>query len=932
MRAAILAIGALYWEGTAKEDRSGTAPHPREKWRRERLNMAEAVHVKVPIRYGRRSQTWGGCFTMTFRGNDQPGNAFLVPCRGSIDNIDDLLSEATALWKAEMPNADANAIASETGCVGLLFADSNSDLRQKWVEHFSRNGPRRLPFGARADGLLTIPWPEAVDDPWPGAVDNRTASRFEVILATALTPEPTTPSADDIAEAWIRDEQGHEKYFFNNVNAGIRTPEDLDIWARIERAHPPWLGRDHYQPAIRILNDESARVLRDSGGDTATDARESAPRRASAVVAPDKDAANRQARIQSSAPMRPAAETRLAPRQAILVIHGIGQQQPFQALDSFVNGLRATLQRDQKKVVTTHRMFGREEVFDHAIRIEVSDPNNDAQSTLRLDVYEFYWASLTQGKASFTQVVRWLAITGFTPVRRFAFNLPLLTRHGQSWARLCLQFIRELWRLVYVPLAAAGVAWLAANLVGQSSELVKKLPDALAQALPDLATWAGASAAAFALVSAMAAVGLGLSIPEQVRDLVRLRRQKRGGPVEEAFKKARLVYNAELNFVTGLLKGVVAGAQSLKRDMDEREQLQSELRARLWFLPLSFIGFVFAAAILIWLCLPSPFCVGPVCPVPVVHDLLFKVVTPQLVSVLLVLGIALTIKRVSVDYLADVALYTTADENSAFFATRANILKEATRRLRFLLRNREYASVAIAGHSLGSVIAYDAINWLRTEAQLPRIVGAREALNELAELTKRLPAEHVTAAKVALDRLERAANGGAIEPKGGAGGRSEGALTAPIAPDDLTKLRTLITFGSPLNKVLYFFRTKVKVYETIRGHIIQELYGFRQLPDLLTRDPTIRDLTESPPDTLYWLNVYSPMDPVSARLVFYDRVDERRHWYLLWGKCHVNYWHDGKFYEEVLAALDAHARRGVGRDRASRRPRTADQAPTRPVA
>ena len=46
--------------------------------------------------------------------------------------------------------------------------------------------------------------------------------------------------------------------------------------------------------------------------------------------------------------------------------------------------------------------------------------------SLRLDIYEFYWAPLTQGKASFGQIVRWLAATGFTPVRRLAFNLPLL--------------------------------------------------------------------------------------------------------------------------------------------------------------------------------------------------------------------------------------------------------------------------------------------------------------------------------------------------------------------------------------------------------------------------------------------------------------------------------------------------------------------------
>jgi len=47
----------------------------------------------------------------------------------------------------------------------------------------------------------------------------------------------------------------------------------------------------------------------------------------------------------------------------------------------------------------------------------------------------------------------------------------------------------------------------------------------------------------------------------------------------------------------------------------------------------------------------------------------------------------------------------------------------------------------------------------------------------------------------------------------------------------------LITFGSPLNKVLYFFVTKIKIRETLRSFITQQLYGFRQEPEVLRQDP-----------------------------------------------------------------------------------------------
>jgi hypothetical protein len=65
----------------------------------------------------------------------------------------------------------------------------------------------------------------------------------------------------------------------------------------------------------------------------------------------------------------------------------------------------------------------------------------------------------------------------------------------------------------------------------------------------------------------------------------------------------------------------------------------------------------------------------------------------------------------------------------------------------------------------------------------------------------------------------------------------------------------------------------------------------------------IADKTKPVADMLNWVNMYSPMDPVSARLVYYTDVQEHRRWFLLWGGCHMSYWHDAKFYRQVLTAL-----------------------------
>lgn len=618
--------------------------------------------------------------------------------------------------------------------------------------------------------------------------------------------------------------------------------------------------------------------------------------------------------------------------KAVLVIHGIGQQQPFQPLDSFVNGLRATLKQDGKNVLITHFMRGREDLFDQYIRVEASDLHSK-QPSVRLDIYEFYWAPLTQGKASFAQIVRWLLVTGFTPVRRLAFNLPLLIQRAESRAELGskeaqprpvawstsakagqspemsrlqqaqaavagskafwigVEFLREIWRLVYVALVATAVVGTAVGLVSQSSALVKRIPEALGPALHTPMTSQGTASFALALVAAIAALALALSIPEQIRDLVRLQKVE---PLvfDEIGQAARTAYRSGSNLLSKLLGGAFAGVFEFFRVATAHARWRAEIRTRRWLLPLSIVILAVAASVVTWLSLPSPGCIIGICPKPVVYGLLAPLVKTDLILVLLLLGFAFVLKRMFVDYLGDVALYTTADQNSAFYATRTAIRTEATRRVRHLLRDKQYASVAIAGHSLGSVIGYDAINLLRAEAKLPPPTGVRGAFNTLERLVAKLGGSDADEAKDLLEQLERAV-GEPIEP-------SE---ASHVTIDELARLKTFITFGSPLNKVLYFFRVKINIYETIRSHIVQEIHGYRQMEALLTRDSLIRDLTTEVHDELRWVNVYSPMDPVSGRLVLYSNVIEHRHWYVLWGKCHMSYWHDPKMYREILNAL-----------------------------
>jgi hypothetical protein len=163
-----------------------------------------------------------------------------------------------------------------------------------------------------------------------------------------------------------------------------------------------------------------------------------------------------------------------------------------------------------------------------------------------------------------------------------------------------------------------------------------------------------------------------------------------------------------------------------------------------------------------------------------------------------------------VEYVGDVAIYVSSHKVSKFEEVRTAIQKtvfsvgrqvyEARTKLRE--GPRLYDEVIIVGHSLGSVISYD-------------------LLNEL----------------IVWDRM-------------GCDG----------SHDVVGRTTSLITFGSPLDKTAFLFRTQVSPDH----HYREALAGIEQ--------PLILDYRLRPP-SFKWTNIYSSADIVSGRLVYYDLPD-----------------------------------------------------------
>jgi hypothetical protein len=206
---------------------------------------------------------------------------------------------------------------------------------------------------------------------------------------------------------------------------------------------------------------------------------------------------------------------------------------------------------------------------------------------------------------------------------------------------------------------------------------------------------------------------------------------------------------------------------------------------------------------------------------------------------------------------ADAAVYKNMDAKSKDFVIRNAILQGSTCALKMLLISDAYDRVILAGHSLGSVIAYDTINELLVQFN----------------------------------------------------GSPAGASDRPAPPLlllELQKLKGLITFGSPLDKIYYFFREHVKRDQAVRAQILSLLHSFRRYPSgrnygAFEFQYALRQLDGSEP--LIWINAWSRMDPVSAELQSYAVTDQRRFNYHVPVLAHLRYWSDPAFYDYFCSKL-----------------------------
>src|SRR6266511_2849429 len=118
---------------------------------------------------------------------------------------------------------------------------------------------------------------------------------------------------------------------------------------------------------------------------------------------------------------------------AILIVHGIGNQQPFDTVDQFARTLVETFRAAGRDGITmTHLNAAKPSRstgglwYDNYIRLTIGPEQP------HLDIYEYYWAYQTEDKASLGDIQRWVRNVTGGAHRFYRENAELGQRYGES--------------------------------------------------------------------------------------------------------------------------------------------------------------------------------------------------------------------------------------------------------------------------------------------------------------------------------------------------------------------------------------------------------------------------------------------------------------------------------------------------------------------
>jgi hypothetical protein len=238
LKGGVLIIGSLLWQDHLNNEGNDI----RKKWRDEHLLLEHKIMVRVPIRYGRLSNS--GIYTMTFsnscKGTKQ-GTGFFIPFKKTpLSTFEDLMNEVKETSIAEgMRGNFLNGTRNIWCCMGFLTNPKTVSIKikktltTKWREKIKEQGRldiSQFKIGKEKpcidnDGKLNLNWLSPVDQR-----DAERLNSYDIVIATATKPT-NYPNIKELSEKVKADTQRY--YFIQNYKFGITTFQDVKVLNKV---------------------------------------------------------------------------------------------------------------------------------------------------------------------------------------------------------------------------------------------------------------------------------------------------------------------------------------------------------------------------------------------------------------------------------------------------------------------------------------------------------------------------------------------------------------------------------------------------------------------------------------------------------------------------------------------------------------------------
>lgn len=539
-------------------------------------------------------------------------------------------------------------------------------------------------------------------------------------------------------------------------------------------------------------------------------------------------------------------------RVAILVVHGMGTQKPYETLDQFARGLEQMLRGRNLNYTREIRYRQHDEDPAHQQKawtqafVRLQPPSG---ANPMIDLVEYYWAPIINGRVKALKSLRFLISSALSPFSYLRANMLVIDEvtlgsaqdrklHRQdfhrSWAGEVLYILfRELSRSVFIFTPVILLCGLLYGVLAQPLlNLLVKPTSTSGWHYFWACNTAGWKDVAFVILAGIRWLFVWM--------LAKYFLDRKNDPATLTKQQKNSILLCDL--LVGFLLAVVLLCPVLKDMVLGVFPLHATLG------PGSFTHQVLERGFAIWAEARLPLrwiAFAPIC---------LRLVHVSLYALLALLTYA--VNRFLTTAIGDLVVYLGSDELSTNYEARAQILSECTATVEDLLQTHpdvpgegRYDRLLIAAHSLGSVISYDVLNDL------------------LAKEKACQPAE------------------------------------APEFRRRMERIAGLFTFGCPLNKVYYFFRRRTGPKTTILNEILFRLHCFRlRVPQIADHDRTAGQKLFSA--RFQWLNAWCKMDVISGRMVFY-RADENRIVAQGWepATAHLGYWKNPKLYDYFAELL-----------------------------